>query len=659
MEKYLKKNNRYKCIKIYVVIHLYMKVLQLAVLASGKGSNLLAIIKAIENGILPCKISVVCTNKKCGAHDIAVKYQIPTIQSISPEFKNKSEREKYDEDLAGLLKEANPDIVVLAGWMHILSSKFIDNFRHIINLHPALSNTFKGANAIEDAFTAYHSGKIKYSGVMVHRVIPRIDSGPVISEMIVPMSPTDTLEVFTENIKAHEKACLVSAIATLVGEHNKFIVNSRKSFVYEGKVRTVRDIGYNCLLLEASDRLSAFNSHRCIVPNKGRCLNMMSEWWLKNTSHIIPNHYLWSCGKYMVVKKTTPIKLEVIVRGYLTGSSSTSVWKMYAAGQRNIYGYDFEDGMKQHQKLESPIITPTTKDDDDQPITEKEIIEQGLLSKKDWELVSKAAMELYKYGVEESKKKGLCLVDTKYEFGRDVNGNIILIDEVHTCDSSRYWYIQDEPYTEVSPKKIDKDMVRDWLQQNCADVYKDSPAIPKDVVKNVTDAYVEYTKLLFSDEPSRQNSITLSQTSDTWTWETAKNIYLNYYKNGIVCIVAGSTKDEAHVNKIAKCLADVNIYSSILYCSAHKNTKKVINYIEKHDSYDRKMVWVTVAGRSNALSGVVAANSRHPVIGCPPFADKDDMMVNINSTLQCPSNVPVMTILEPGNVALAISKIFS
>ena len=99
-----------------------MKVLQLAVLASGKGSNLLAIIKAIENGILPCKICVVCTNKKCGAHDIAVKYQIPTIQSISPEFKSKSEREKYDEDLAELLKEANPDIVVLAGWMHILLS---------------------------------------------------------------------------------------------------------------------------------------------------------------------------------------------------------------------------------------------------------------------------------------------------------------------------------------------------------------------------------------------------------------------------------------------------------------------------------------------------------------------------------------------------------
>ena len=111
-------------------------------------------------------------------------------------------------------------------------------------------------------------------------------------------------------------------------------------------------------------------------------------------------------------------------------------------------------------------------------------------------------------------------------------------------------------------------MVRDWLQHNCADVYKDSPAIPKDVVKNVTDAYVEYTKLLFSDEPSRQNSITLSQTSDTWTWETAKNIYLNYYKNGIVCIVAGSTKDEAHVNKIAmSCRCEYLFIHFVLFSS--------------------------------------------------------------------------------------------
>ena len=636
-----------------------MRLLQLAVLSSGKGTNLLAIIKAVKNGIIPCKICVVCTNKKCDAHDIATQYKIPTIQSISPEFKNKSEREEYDINLANLLKKATPDIVVLVDWLHILTNKFIDKFRNIINLHPALPNTFKGANAIEDAFAAYHNGKIKYSGVMVHRVIPRIDSGPVVSEMVVPMSPTDTLEVFVENIKAHEKTCLISAIAILVGEHNKFIITSRNSFVYEGKVRTVRDIGYDCLLLEASDKLSAFNSHRCIVPNKGRCLNMMSEWWFKNTSHIIPNHYLWSCGKYMVVKKTTPIKLEVIVRGYLTGSSCTSVWNMYDAGQRNIYGYDFEDGMEQHQKLDNPIITPTTKNNDDQPITEKEIINQGLLSKKNWGLVSKAAMELYKFGVLESKKKGLCLVDTKYEFGRDVDGNIILIDEIHTCDSSRFWYIQDESYTDVSPKKIDKDMVRDWLHQNCEDVYNNNPAIPKEVVKDVTAAYVNYTKLLFNDEPSRQNSITLSQTSDNWTWETAKNIYLNYYKNGIVCIVAGSITDEAHVKKIATCLSNRNIYTSILYCSADKNTKKIINYIEKHDSYDRRMIWVTVAGLSNALSGVIAANSRYPVIGCPPFVDKTDMIVNINSTLQCDSNVPVMTILDPINVALAISKIFS
>ena len=315
--------------------------------------------------------------------------------------------------------------------------------------------------------------------------------------------------------------------------------------------------------------------------------------------------------------------------------------------------------MKQHQKLDKPIITPTTKDDDDLPITEQEILDQQILTKKEWDLISKAALELYDYGVSESRKRGLCLVDTKYEFGRDSDNNIILIDEVHTCDSSRYWYLQDEPYTDVSPKKIDKDMVRDWLQNNCADVYKDSPAIPSDIADSVSLAYQNFTTLLYSDDTDNQNSITLPQRSDTWTWETAKNIYLNYYKNGIVCIVAGSVKDEPHVKKICKSLATRNIYSSVLYSSAHKNTKKFINYIEKQDSYDRSMIWVTVAGRSNALSGVIAANSKYPVIACPPFSDKDDMMVNINSTLQCPSSVPVMTILEPDNVSLAISKIFN
>ena len=135
--------------------------------------------------------------------------------------------------------------------------------------------------------------------------------------------------------------------------------------------------------------------------------------------------------------------------------------------------------------------------------------------------------------------------------------------------------------------------------------------------------------------------------------------YFNYYHNRVVYIVAGSTKDKKHVEKIQKFLEDYSIYSTVIYSSAHKNTQNVMDHIKLNDRHDRKMVWVTVAGRSNALSGVVASNSKYPVIASPPFSDKQDMMVNINSTLQCPSNVPVMTILEPCNVALAINKIFS
>ena len=633
-----------------------MKKLQLAILASGKGTNLVAIIEAIKHQILPCNICLVCTNKKCEAINIAKTNKIPVITNEWSDKKAIS-RETYDSELAKEICPYKPDIIVLAGWMHIFTKSFISEFKTIINLHPALPNTFKGDNSIADAFNAYHNGLIKYSGVMVHRVIPEIDSGPVISEVVVPIEPIDTLEQFTDNIKLHEKGCLIGALLLLVKEHNKQLISNQKAFIYEGKVRTVRDIGYNCLILEASDRLSAFNRHRCNIKNKGRYLSLMSEWWLKNTQHIIPNHHLWSNGKFMIVKKATPIKLEIIVRGYLTGSSKTSIWKMYNAGERKIYGFEFKDGMKQHQKLDKPIITPTTKDDDDEPITADEILKQGILKKKEWDMISKAAIELYEFGVRKAEQVGLCLVDTKYEFGRDIDGNIMLIDELHTCDSSRYWYLQDEPYHEIAPKKIDKDMVRDWLTDNCADVYKDSPNVPDDIKNAVSDAYRDFTILLYSGDENK-HAITLPQRSDNWSWETAKNIYFNYYKNGIVCIIAGSIKDESHVRKISKSLSNYGIYSSTLYCSAHKNTKKVINYIDKHDSHDRTMVWVTVAGRSNALSGVVAANSKYPVIACPPFSDKDDMMVNINSTLQCPSNVPVMTILEPDNVALAVNKIF-
>jgi fusion protein PurCD len=396
---------------------------------------------------------------------------------------------------------------------------------------------------------------------------------------------------------------------------------------YRGKVRNMYDIGNKTILMEATDRLSAFNVHQCDVPLKGVYLNQMSTFWLNKTKHIINNHYIWSEGRYMVVQKTQPIKLEIIVRGYITGS----LWRAYEKGGRNMYGLEFSDGLQKDQAFDQPIITPTTKDDDDLPIIEKEIV-TNYLSSEDWNFIKQKSLELFQFGTQESAKMGLTLVDTKYEFGRDLNGNIILIDEVHTCDSSRYWY---------KDQSLDKEIARKWLLEH------PNEKLPHELIKKVQEAYKNYNQLMGCD--GEIHDVSLSQCME----------HFRSYFNNFICIVAGSTSDRDHVEKICFELRKYGMNYDVLYASAHKAPHKVLNYIKKQESYNRSMVWITVAGMSNALSGVVAANTKYPVFACPPFSDKTDMMVNINSTLQMPSNVPVATILKPGNLAMFINKMYS
>lgn len=394
---------------------------------------------------------------------------------------------------------------------------------------------------------------------------------------------------------------------------------------YSGKVRNMRQLSKELLVMEATDRLSAFNKYQCDVPLKGVYLNKMSTFWFEETKHIIDNHFIFSSGRYMVVQRTNPIKLEIIVRGYITGS----LWREYEKGNRNMYGLTFPDGLVKDQKLPQPIITPTTKDDDDLPITEKEILEH-YLTQHEWDFIKQKALELYNFGVEVASDMDLTLVDTKYEFGKDLNGDIILIDELHTCDSSRYWF-QDE--------SLDKEIARKWLLEH------PNEKLPNDIILKVQEAYYRYTTLFSSD------------TDKDIDLETFISEFWKYFNN-FVCIVAGSTSDSKHVQKIGQELSKFNIPFHILYASAHKTPHRVLNYITKQEAYNRPMVWITVAGMSNALSGVIAANTKYPVFACPPFEDKTDMMVNINSTLQMPSNVPVATILKPGNLAMFINKMY-
>jgi phosphoribosylaminoimidazole-succinocarboxamide synthase len=197
-----------------------------------------------------------------------------------------------------------------------------------------------------------------------------------------------------------------------------------------------------------------------------------------------------------VVRKCKPFPVEFVVRGYITGSSNTSLWMNYAQGIRKYCGIDFPDGLNKNQKLENVVITPTTKSDTgDVPISPEEIVEQGLMSKSHWDFCSAKAIELFTYGQSEAEKKGFILVDTKYEMGLSAKGEVLLIDEVHSPDSSRYWRLPsyESRYKEgKEPENIDKEFLRLWFKNNC-DPYKDEklPEAPTDLIVELALRYIQ------------------------------------------------------------------------------------------------------------------------------------------------------------------------
>ena len=209
-----------------------------------------------------------------------------------------------------------------------------------------------------------------------------------------------------------------------------------------GKVRDWYDLPDGQRLIVTTDRLSAFDRILYRVPYKGQVLNQLSAWWFEQTKDIIPNHIIsLPDPNASLVTKVDPIMVEVVVRGYITGVTSTALWYRYSLGEREIYGYTFPDGLRKNEALPEPIITPTTKAESghDERLTVKEVVDKGLLDDKTWEEVQAAALAIFKRGQQVAAKAGLILVDTKYEFGRTPDGKVVLIDEVHTPDSSRYW----------------------------------------------------------------------------------------------------------------------------------------------------------------------------------------------------------------------------
>jgi len=267
---------------------------------------------------------------------------------------------------------------------------------------------------------------------------------------------------------------------------------------YRGKVRDNYDLPDGRRIIIASDRISAFDKILAEIPFKGQVLTQTARWWFDQTADICPNHVLAHPDPNVVIGQTlTILPVEIVVRGYLAGTTGTSILTLYNAGQRTIYGHTLAVGMRANQRLPAAIITPTSKAFDgghDEPLTAEEIIAQKLLTADQWETLSRYALALFARGQELAARRGLILADAKYEFGVDKTGRILLADEIHTPDSSRFWFAASYPQrfkAGDAPESLDKDFVRRWVAARC-DPYKDPiPEIPPEVVVETAAVYIQ------------------------------------------------------------------------------------------------------------------------------------------------------------------------
>ncbi|MES2970347.1 MAG: phosphoribosylaminoimidazolesuccinocarboxamide synthase [Pseudomonadota bacterium] len=273
---------------------------------------------------------------------------------------------------------------------------------------------------------------------------------------------------------------------------------------YYGKVRDCYDLpptpdhpeGRRILI--SSDRISAFDRILAAIPYKGQVLTQTARYWFEHTADICANHVIEYPDPNVVIgKRLTILPVEIVVRGYLAGSTGTSILTLYKQGQRDMYGHTLPDGMRDNQALPHPIITPTSKAFDgghDEPLTAADIVEEGLLTQAQWDEVSAKALALFARGQAMAAARGLILVDTKYEFGTDLAGNILLADEIHTPDSSRYWIASgyDTALRDgTRPPSFDKDVIRSWVVERCDPYVDPIPVIPAGIIEHTARVYIE------------------------------------------------------------------------------------------------------------------------------------------------------------------------
>lgn len=266
----------------------------------------------------------------------------------------------------------------------------------------------------------------------------------------------------------------------------------------DGKVRVSYQLPDDQRLFVTTDRLSAFDRVIAGVPYKGQVLNELAAWWFAHTADIVPNHVVAVPDpNVLIARNATPLPVEVVVRGYITGVTSTSLWQQYADGARTIYGHPFPDGLRKNTALQHALVTPTTKAEHgghDEPLTVGEVLDRQLVESRLWGETVEAALRLFQRGQQIAAAAGLILADTKYEFGLDGDGRLMLIDEMHTPDSSRYWVAdtyEARLAADEEPESLDKEVVRRALLATGYRGDGPPPTLPDDVWQQTSARYID------------------------------------------------------------------------------------------------------------------------------------------------------------------------
>ena len=430
----------------------------------------------------------------------------------------------------------------------------------------------------------------------------------------------------------------------------------REAYRYRGKVRDRYDLE-NRVVLVTTDRLSAFDRSLGCIPSKGAVLNLTSRWWFEQTKHIVPNHVLDVDDpvhpNVTLAVRCKPFPIEFVMRGYITGSSGTSMWTHYENGVRNYCGHALPGGMVKNQKLWTNLLTPTTKSDEhDELISAEEVVAPlvGFMTRKDWDYCAEKAHALFAFGQATAAKRGLILVDTKYEFGRDLQtGKILLIDEIHTQDSSRYWLLStydDCMARGVAPDNIDKEFIRLWYKDHC-DPYQDAqlPSAPKEMLAELGRRYIMLYEIITGEQFQfpEGDSTDINADIQRRLRRSLGRPCGGGVSTPLVGVIMGSDSDLPCMIAAVKVLESFEVPYEVTIVSAHRTPQRMYEYARTAKTRGLKCI-IAGAGGASHLPGMVAAITPLPVIGVPVKTSTLSGVDSLYSIVQMPRGVPVATV---------------